>query len=67
MHRRRDLSLGKVLLVYGLGLAAGAQAALYLFDTFDDGVSEPLSGVIALAFIAVGLGVVAWLFRRQRR
>jgi len=63
---RRELSLGKVLLVYGLGLAAGAQTGLYLFDTFDDSVSEPLSGVIALAFLALGLGVVAWLFRRRR-
>jgi hypothetical protein len=61
---RRELSLGKVLLVYGLGLAAGAQTGLHLFDTFDDGVSEPLSGVIALAFLAVGLGVVTWLFWR---
>jgi hypothetical protein len=63
---RRELSLGKVLLVYGLGLAAGAQTGLYLFDTLDDGVSEPLSGVIALAVLAVGLGIVAWLFRRPR-
>lgn len=63
---RRELSLGKVLLVYGLGILAGAQAGLYLLDTFDDGVSEPLSGVIALAFLALGFGVIAWLFRRTR-
>ena len=63
MHRH-ELSLGKVLLIYGLGLVAGVQGALYLYDTFDDGVSDPLSGVIALAFIVLGLGFVAWSFRR---
>jgi SNF family Na+-dependent transporter len=63
---RKDLSLGQVLLVYGLGLVAGAQGGLYIFDTFDDSVSEPLSGVIALAFLALGFGVIAWLFRRTR-
>lgn len=64
--RRRELSLGKVLLIYGLGLLAGVQGALYLYDTFDDGVSEPLSGIIALAFVVVGLGVVAGSFRRPK-
>ena len=64
---RRELSLGQVLLVYGVGLVAGAQAGLYIFDTFDDSVSEPLSGVIALAFLALGFGVIAWLFRPHPR
>lgn len=63
---RRELSLARVLLIYGLGLIAGIQGALYLYDTFDDGVSEPLSGLIALAFVAAGLGFVGWSFRRPR-
>lgn len=63
---RREISLGKVLLIYLLGLVAGVQGALYLFDLYDDGVAEPLSGVIALAMVAAGLGFVAWTFRRSR-
>lgn len=64
--RTRELSVGRVLLVYLAGLIAGVQGALYLYDTFDDGVSEPLSGMIALAFAAAGLGFVAWCFRGRR-
>lgn len=63
---RREISLGKVLLIYLLGLMAGVQAALYLFDLFDDSVAEPLSGGIAAAMVAAGLGLVAWTFRRPR-
>ena len=61
----RELSIWRVLLIYLLGLLAGVQGALYLYDTFDDGVSEPLSGGIALAFVAVGLGAIAWSYRRR--
>lgn len=64
--RRRELSVGRVLLIHLLGVMAGAQGGLYLYDTFDDGVSEPLSGLIALAFVAAGLGLVARSFRRPR-
>jgi hypothetical protein len=38
---------------------------LYLYDSFDDGVSEPLSGAIALAFVGAGLGFIAWSYRRR--
>ena len=62
---RRELSLGRVLLIWLLGLAAGVQGALYLYDSFDDGVSEPLSGAIALAFVGAGLGFIAWSYRRR--
>lgn len=62
----RELSIWRVLLIYLLGLLAGVQGALYLYDTFDDGVSEPLSGGIALVFVAVGLGAIAWSYRRGR-
>jgi hypothetical protein len=37
---RREVSLGRMLGVYALGLITGTQGALYLYDTFDDGVSE---------------------------
>ena len=62
--RRIELSIWRVLLIYLLGLMAGVQGALYLYDTFDDGVSEPLSGGIALLFVAAGLGAIAWSYRR---
>lgn len=62
--RRREFSIWRVLLIYLLGVMAGVQGALYLYDTFDDGVSEPLSGAVALAFAAVGIGVIAWSYRR---
>lgn len=62
--RRREISLGKVLLIYLFGLMAGVQAALFLFDLFDDGVAEPLSGGIALAMVAAAVGFVAWTYRR---
>lgn len=65
MHRPQ-LSLARVLLIYTLGLLAGVQGALYLYDTYDDGVSEPLSGWITRGFVALGLGVVAWSFRTSR-
>lgn len=60
----RELSIWRVLLIYLLGLLAGVQGALYLYDTFDDGVSEPLSGGIALVFVAVGVGVIVMSYRR---
>ena len=63
--RRLELTIWRVLLIYLLGLMAGVQGALYLYDTFDDGVSEPLSGAIALLFVAVGLGAIAWSYRRN--
>lgn len=61
----RELSIWRVLLIYLLGLLAGVQGALYLYDTFDDGVSEPLSGGIALAFVAVGIAVIVSSYRRR--
>ena len=50
--------ISRVLLIYVLGLAAGAQAALYLYDTFDDGVSDPLSGAIALVLLITGIAII---------
>jgi SNF family Na+-dependent transporter len=64
MSMRRDLSLLRVLLIYVLGVLAGVQCALYLFDTFDDGVSEPLSGAIGLLFLLLGVALIARTFRR---
>ena len=56
--------IGRVLLIYVLGLAAGAQAALFLYDTFDDGVSDPLSGAIALVLLVGGVATIIRSFRR---
>lgn len=65
MPMRRDLSLARVVLIYTLGVVAGVQCALYLFDTFDDGVSEPLSGGIGLLLLLLGVAVIARTFRRR--
>ncbi len=48
-------------------LAAGIQIALYAFDRFDDGVADARSGMIGLAFVAVGVGVIAFLFRSREQ
>lgn len=61
--RRAELSLRRVLLVYAWGLVAGAQIALYLYDYFDNGVAEPLSGWIAIGLASSGL-VLAWTGHR---
>jgi hypothetical protein len=63
---RPNPSLGSVILIYASGLATGTQSALYLLDTWDDGVSEPLSGLIALAFLAASAALIAASFRRSR-
>jgi hypothetical protein len=65
--RRRELSAGRVLLIYLAGVAAGLQGGLYLFDVYDDGVADWKSGAIALAFVAAGLALVAASFRAQDR
>jgi hypothetical protein len=56
--RRYEVTLARLLLVYALGVLAGVQGALYLYDSFDDGVSEPLSGAIAAVFLMMGVIVV---------
>lgn len=65
MMPKRELGLGRVLLIYLAGLAAGVQLALYLFDRYDDGVADARSLWIALAMIALGIGFVAWTFRSR--
>lgn len=67
LTQRTEHSLLGTLFIYLLGVLAGVQVALYLFDRFDDGVAEPLSGWIGVAFLAAGLGVVLWPFVRARR
>lgn len=62
MKRRATLSLLRTLVVYCVGVVAGIQVALYLFDLYDDGVASPLSGAIGVAFVAVGLVVALWPF-----
>lgn len=66
MHMRRDVSFFRVALIYVMGLATGVQTALYLYDTWDDGVSEPLSGLIALAFLIASGALIAHTFARAR-
>jgi hypothetical protein len=66
MMPKRELGLGRVLLIYLAGLVAGVQLALYLFDRYDDGVADARSLWIALVMIALGIGFVAWSFRRRR-
>ena len=66
-RQRTEHSLLGTLSIYLLGVLAGVQLALFLFDYFDDGVAEPLSGWIGVAFLAAGLAVVLWPFVRARR
>ena len=63
--RRQELSAGRVLLIYVAGVIAGVQGGLYLFDVYDDGVADWRSGLIALAFVAAGLALIARSFRRR--
>ncbi len=63
--RRREMTSGRVLLVYLAGLVAGVQLALYLFDRYDDGVADARSLWISLAFITIGIGLITWMFRRR--
>lgn len=64
MRKTRELTLGRVLLVYAAGIVAGVQGGLYLFDVYDDRVADWRSGAIALAFVAAGLAIIALSFRR---
>lgn len=66
-RQRTEHSLMGTLFVYMLGVLAGVQIALYLFDYYDDGVTEPLSGLIGIGFLAAGLAVVLWPFVRAWR
>jgi hypothetical protein len=66
MPAARTLGLGRVLVVWLAGLAAGVQIALYLFDLYDDGVADWRSGAIGLALAAAGLAFVGWTFRPPR-
>ena len=66
MMLKREMNLGRVLLIYAAGTVAGVQAALYLFDRYDDGVAAYRSLLVALAFIAFGVGFIAGTFRRRR-
>lgn len=58
--RRARISLGRTVLVYALGLVAGIQCALYLFDLYDDGVASPLTGAIGSVLVMIGIGVAIW-------
>jgi hypothetical protein len=62
---RREIGPWRVVLIFVLGLAAGAQSALYIYDTVDDGVSDPLSGAIAVVFLVAGVTAV-WSALRRR-
>lgn len=62
MKRRTEIGVGRALLTMGAGVVAGAQSALYLYDRYDDGVAEPLSGFLGLLFIVVAVGIALWPF-----
>jgi hypothetical protein len=58
------MSIRRALAIWILGLIAGIQVALFLFDLYDDGVADWKSCVIGLVFIAAGLLFVTATFRR---
>ena len=63
MTRRVDITLPRALVTYGLGIVAGVQVALFLSGHFDDGVAEPLSGLIGISFVVIGAAVTLWPYR----
>jgi len=63
---RREIALWRVVIIYLLGVFTGVQAALYLYDTWDDGVSSPWSGVIAAAFLVASVSIIIATFRGKR-
>jgi hypothetical protein len=65
--RRFSITPIRLAAIYLLGLMAGAQAALYLYDRFDDGVSEPLSGGIAILFLLAGIALMVGTIRGGAR
>lgn len=58
MRRTQLIGIGRAFAFYGAGLIAGVQGALYIFDLSDDGIADWRSGMIALVFLAFGLGFV---------
>ena len=65
MQRSTSIGMGRAFAIYGSGMLAGVQAALYLFDLYDDGVADWRSGVIALVFIGFGLALLIHTFRSR--
>jgi hypothetical protein len=63
---RREISVWRAVVICLLGAATGAQAAFYFYDTWDDGVSSPLSGAIAAAFLVVSVITIIATFRGGR-
>ena len=63
MRWQAPIKLWRTLVVYVLGLVAGIQCALYLFDRYDDGVAEPLSAGIGGVMVAIGIVVAVWPYR----
>ena len=63
---RREIALWRVVIIYLLGVFTGVQGALYMYDTWDDGVSSPWSGLIAAAFLVVSVSIIIATFRGRR-
>ena len=63
---RREISVWRVVVIYLLGVLTGVQVALYMYDTWDDGTSSPLSGVIAAAFLVASVSLIIATFRGRR-
>lgn len=62
---RAWISLGRTVLVYILGLVAGIQSALYLYDYYDDGVASSLSGAIGGVLVLIGMTVALWPYLKE--
>ncbi len=64
LRRRAELTVIRVAMIFAAGLVAGVQIALYLFDFYDDGIADVRSAVIGLVLLTLGVGLLAWSFRR---
>lgn len=63
LQTHKHISIGQVLTIFALGLVCGIQAALYLYDLYDDGIADGRSALIAVLLIVLGLGYVLFVFR----
>lgn len=63
MRHIRPLSIGRVLLIFLFGLICGIQAALYLYDLYDDGIADIRSALIAVGMMGASLGFIVYTFR----
>jgi hypothetical protein len=54
MRFSTELTFVRVLAIFAAGIVAGIQIAIYLCDSFDDGVADGRSGFTGVILIVLG-------------